>query len=146
MISRGIRDKADQNRSLLRNYGFFFFIKKILNLKSKKNFIIPESQPTLTQFVGNQNEILPEYPNNTNSEDDDDNSNKLFDNIKKKLINLVKIHQLNEIIVIFKMADQMILQFDRNEIKSLYSIVQNEMILEFGAPLSPSLFPSLIFN
>ena len=115
-------------------------------MKSKKNFIIPESQPTLTQFVGNQNEILPEYPNNTNSEDDDDNSNKLFDNIKKKLINLVKIHQLNEIIVIFKMADQMILQFDRNEIKSLYSIVQNEMILEFGAPLSPSLFPSLIFN
>lgn len=44
------------------------------------------------------------------------------------------------------MADHMQLQFTEGQLKRLYSSMQQEVVQEFGAPLSPSLFPDCIFK
>lgn len=63
--------------------------------------------------------------------------------MENKLISYVRKHQLNEILITFQLADRFLLQFNTTEMKHFYDIVQKEMIDEFGAPLSPSLFPRL---
>lgn len=66
--------------------------------------------------------------------------------MKKEIIALVRKHQLNEIVSTFQMANQFQLQLSKNDVKRLYQAMQDEVALEFGAPLSKSLFPKYIFD
>lgn len=84
-------------------------------------------------------ETYQQYEDNSSQEDG-------FINAEKQLIDLVHAHQLHEIINFFQMADQMQLQFTEIQLKKLYISMQQEIMQEFGVPLSPSLFPDCIFK
>ena len=66
-----------------------------------------------------------------------------FAEMESKLIDYVKKHQLNEILITFQLADRLLIPFSPVDMKHFYEVVQKEMIDEFGAPLSPSLFSKL---
>lgn len=91
--------------------------------------------------------LEPEVPQPISTQETiEDPSVNQFSEMEYKLKSLVQRHQLNEILTIFQMADQMQIQFNKDDMKYFYRLVQQEMINEFGAPLSPSLFPAIIFD
>jgi hypothetical protein len=52
---------------------------------------------------------------------------------------LIAAHQLNALLDLFRMRDR--LRFSDSDIRRLYYEAQTAVVAEFGAPLSPSLFP-----
>lgn len=65
---------------------------------------------------------------------------------KDKLVELIRKHQLSEVLTWFQMADEFQIHFTFSEIREIYETVQDEMVNIFGAPLAKSLFPSFIFD
>ncbi|KAI5542048.1 hypothetical protein TVAGG3_0061580 [Trichomonas vaginalis G3] len=117
---------------------------------SKRNSRKPESskgQRTLFEYIEKPPEPEPQIPIERHEEESfDEPEPNILEETKEKLVNFVKIHQLNEILVYFQFPDHFLLRFSLADIKSLYEAVQNEMINEFGAPLSPSLFPQHLWS
>jgi hypothetical protein len=58
---------------------------------------------------------------------------------EREIADLVAAHQLNAVVDLFRMRDR--LRFSDREIRRLYDEAQAAIEDEFGAPLSPSLFP-----
>lgn len=118
--------------------------------RGKKKNVLPPSQKTLFEFVKKEKNDLScqTISEETSCAQDEENSYQEdgFISAENKLNDLVKAHQLHEIINFFQMADQLQLQFTENQLKRLYSSMQQEIIQEFGVPLSPSLFPDCIFT
>ena len=116
--------------------------------RSKKIVEISKNQKTLMDYYFDKpKEIIPLPPKIKEEEDIvEEPEQNPFSEMETKLISLVKAHQLNEILTYFQMADRFLLQFSTNDMKYFYRIVQKEMIDEFGAPISPSLFPSILFD
>ena len=112
-----------------------------------KKVTIGKAQKTLMDYYFEKpKEIKPSPPKKEEEEIDEEPEQNPFSEMETKLINLVKQHQLNEILINFQMADRFLLQFSLSDMKYFYQIVQREMIEEFGAPLSPSLFPKNLFE
>jgi hypothetical protein len=65
-----------------------------------------------------------------------------FEIAKRKLTELVRAHQLNEAVAMFRMRDR--LRFSVRRIRQLYFTLQNDVVAEFGSPLAESLFPAEI--
>ena len=108
---------------------------------------ISPSQRTLYEFVESNDLISSE--NTQKSEISTYPTSSMEDGLigtEKYICDLVYNHRLNELVSFFSMADQQKMQFSDQQLKSLYATMQQEMISEFGAPLSPSLFPQCIFN
>ena len=68
-----------------------------------------------------------------------------FEEQERILLSLVRDHKINEIIVFFGM-DQFHIRIPLSDLRRLFCEVQNEVIREFGAPLSLSLFPEILFS
>jgi hypothetical protein len=73
-----------------------------------------------------------------------DTSEDHYEIVREKILELVKRHQLNEIVARFHMRDG--LPFSIADVKRLYLLMQEAIIRELGAPLAPSLFPGEIFE
>ena len=69
-----------------------------------------------------------------------------LDEMIMRMLELVRTHQLNEVITWFQMADEFQVRFSPVDIRKIYDIVQSEVISLFGAPLASSLFPSFLFE
>lgn len=89
--------------------------------------------------VDDNDDTFSQYEENSSQENG-------FAQAEKQLNDLVKAHQLQEIINFFQMADRLQLQFTETQLRRLYISMQQEIIQEFGVPLSPSLFPDCIFK
>lgn len=86
----------------------------------------------------------PTYSGSTPLTPADDEEEKFFETTRQMIQDLVARHQLNELANLFRMRDR--LRFSNASLKRLYFIMQDEVAREFGAPLSPSLFPEEIFE
>ena len=112
-----------------------------------KKVTIAKAQKTLMDYYFQKpKEREPSPPKKEEEEITEEPEQNPFSEMETKLINLVKQHQLNEILINFQMADRFLLQFSLADMKYFYQVVQREMIEEFGAPLSPSLFPNNLFE
>jgi len=113
--------------------------------KGKKNVKIPPSQRTLFDFVQKPEAIEPpliiSQKSSCSSQEE-----SLYEEVEKRVIDLVRNHRLNEVLVVFRMAEEMKIQIGKRDLHKLYLKVQDEMTLEFGARLADSLFPSFIFE
>jgi hypothetical protein len=58
---------------------------------------------------------------------------------KREVTGLVRAHQLNEAVAMFRIRDR--LRFSARRIRQLYFAMQTEVVAEFGSPLADSLFP-----
>lgn len=125
-----------------------FTTKLSARKRSKPRKKTPEKgQRKLSYYMPKPPELAPQIPQPSPTEEQiEDPGVNQFTEMEYKLKDLVRKHQLSEILTIFQMADQMQIQFNKDDMKYFYRMVQQEMINEFGAPLSPSLFPAIIFD
>ena len=69
----------------------------------------------------------------------------LFETEANMLFEMVKEHKLNEIVVYFQ-KDIMHIRMSIEDLRKLFQIIQKEVINEFGAPISLSLFPNYLLK
>ena len=74
-----------------------------------------------------------------------DNEESLFETEANMLFEMVKEHKLNEIVVYFQ-KDIMHIRMSIEDLRKLFQIIQKEVINEFGAPISLSLFPNYLLK
>ena len=111
-----------------------------------RKITISKDQKTLMDYYGQKATEQKPPPPKIEEEVPEEPEQNPYSEMEQKLISLVKKHQLNEVISNFQMADRFLLHFSIAEMKYFYKVVQHEMIEEFGAPLSPSLFPRMLFD
>lgn len=80
-------------------------------------------------------------PASLRSPDEETKTINKLQEIKTTIMDLIEKNQLNEIVNTFVMQEQLC---STRSLKSLYRMMQNEVVKKFGAPLSPSLFPETI--
>ncbi|OHT08031.1 hypothetical protein TRFO_23664 [Tritrichomonas foetus] len=119
--------------------------------RGKRKSTLPPTQRTLLEFIEQKDVVLTDKPLSVaNSQpifyEDSSSDEDHFILAEKHLTELIQAHQLQEIVSFFQMAGQQQLQYNDKQLKSLYLSMQQEIMREFGAPLSPSLFPDCIFQ
>ena len=112
----------------------------------KRKHTISPSQRTLFDFV--EKKIKAENQPQEESQEFSDSSQdeNIMIKYEKHLNELIQNHRLMEIVNFFQMGEQMQIQITRIQMKHLYYSVQQQIVAEFGAPISQSLFPAFIFQ
>ena len=110
----------------------------------------PPSQRTLYDYIAKEeppkksSSVSQEASTSCPLTPGEDDEEKFFETARNNILELVRSHQLNELTNLFRMRDR--LRFSNANLKRLYFFMQSEVVREFGAPLSPSLFPEELFE
>lgn len=126
--------------------------KKQTKGKNKILHKVGKSQPTLIEMFKTAKEnAKSEEIFDKRSEEEDfqkepfDFEESLFDSEANKLIEMAKEHKLNEIVVYFQ-TDLTQIRIPLKDLRKLFQIAQREVINEYGAQISLSLFPDYLYE
>ena len=127
--------------------------KKQTKVKNKHLSKKGKTQQTLIEmFMITKENDKPEEVEEEKKEEEEvsqkmskDIEESLFETEANMLFEMVKEHKLNEIVVYFQ-KDIMHIRMSIEDLRKLFQIIQKEVINEFGAPISLSLFPNYLLK
>lgn len=117
--------------------------------RGKSKYVLPKSQRTLMDYIEKKEAPVissasqPTSLTSLTPEGISEEINRL-QKIKTDILDLIERNRLNEVVNTFAMQDRLCCSV--KDMKYLYRVTQEEIVKKFGAPLSPSLFPSDIFT